>query len=419
MEPPINLYAASCNPSRKAKVPRPNESPPQSSSAPTAVGIPAAPTIEDASTLRPQPQPAKRGRKPGTMSKAARETQRKLNHSIIEKARRTKINDALATLRQLVPPDFGNEKKQADEGGEGEVDYDDDDDDDDGDFQEKKKSKPKKPGKKEEKEREFKLEILIRTVAYMQLLIRRVADLEEQVGVRSETNKRKRDTVTCNTTELDREVSKRRKLDNSIDQPTEHHSRPRLPSISTWLPGINPALKSSPTLPISSSPSLTLTFTSPAHLPSPPSSTQFKPFSPPSKGLPQLPSLNLGPTAVLTRSRSNTLATTTPEEESAASVLLNFRSGASCSPGFLPTPGSSVVVGNDNGTSPSPKLTIEALTGEFEPMEFTLSQTKEWSPLTGFTSSLSSTSSCSETPPLGVRNLIAQTPSSILGLRRV
>ena len=55
----------------------------------------------------PTPTPAKRrGRKPGTLSRAARESQRKLNHSRIEKARRSKINEALAALRELVPSDY-------------------------------------------------------------------------------------------------------------------------------------------------------------------------------------------------------------------------------------------------------------------------------------------------------------------------
>lgn len=50
----------------------------------------------------PAPAPKRRGRKPGPMSRTARESQRKLNHSRIEKARRTKINETLATLSNLV-----------------------------------------------------------------------------------------------------------------------------------------------------------------------------------------------------------------------------------------------------------------------------------------------------------------------------
>ena len=44
-----------------------------------------------------------------------------------------------------------------------------------------KKPKSKKAGKKEEKEKEFKLEILVRTVSFLQNLIKRVAVLEEGV----------------------------------------------------------------------------------------------------------------------------------------------------------------------------------------------------------------------------------------------
>ena len=67
--------------------------------------------------------PAKRGRKPGPLSRSAREAQRRLNHSIIEKARRTKINDTLATLRQLEPVDYGSETESRE-------DAEDNDDDD-------------------------------------------------------------------------------------------------------------------------------------------------------------------------------------------------------------------------------------------------------------------------------------------------
>ena len=63
------------------------------------------------------------------MSRAARETQRKLNHSIIEKARRTKINDALATLRQLVPSDFDGKKSDKNAAGDEEDDEEENDED--------------------------------------------------------------------------------------------------------------------------------------------------------------------------------------------------------------------------------------------------------------------------------------------------
>ncbi|THV05729.1 hypothetical protein K435DRAFT_646700, partial [Dendrothele bispora CBS 962.96] len=127
------LYAASCNPSRRAKHSRRSTSDvttvanteslndslplpilPRPSSSQTVVPVARSTTISNDSTDTTPPftstptSSGKRGRKPGAMSRSARETQRKLNHSIIEKARRTKINDALSTLRQLVPSDFGS-----------------------------------------------------------------------------------------------------------------------------------------------------------------------------------------------------------------------------------------------------------------------------------------------------------------------
>jgi len=98
------------------------------------------------SSPQPAPAPKRRGRKPaGSLSKSAREQLRKTNHSVIEKRRREKINEALAALRQLVP----NEKAQED--GE----------------------------KKDKEEREFKLEILVRTVDYLRKMISRVEALEK------------------------------------------------------------------------------------------------------------------------------------------------------------------------------------------------------------------------------------------------
>ncbi|KAG8927219.1 hypothetical protein FRC01_007812, partial [Tulasnella sp. 417] len=73
---------------------------------------------------------------------------RKSNHSRIEKLRREKINDALSSLRELVPYD---------ESAEG-------------------------PDKKGNQEKEFKLEILERTVIYLTKLKQRVQELEGQNG---------------------------------------------------------------------------------------------------------------------------------------------------------------------------------------------------------------------------------------------
>ena len=265
------------------------------------------------------PTPPKRGRKPGPLSRSARETQRKLNHSIIEKARRTKINEALATLRQLVPADYKPDKEG-------------DESDDGPDLAQDKKLKAKKPqGKKEEKEREFKLEILVRSVSFMQELLERVKSLEDEtrsMGTKCPTclpAKRKRDEpdVDHDTEILETRSVKRAYVDiidiqpQSIDTALSEIGT-RLPSISSWLPDS----RSDPTL---LSPKRHR-IGSISHLPSPPSSARFGPIH-----TPQVPpTLSLGPMAM-----SSLLSPPrTAEDESAASSLLKF--SASSSPLLLP-----------------------------------------------------------------------------------
>ncbi|KAF9489517.1 hypothetical protein BDN71DRAFT_1512040 [Pleurotus eryngii] len=220
------------------------------------------------------PPPARRGRKPSGLSRSAREAQRKLNHSIIEKARRTKINDALATLRELIPADYGRTHEE-----------DEEDEPDQG----------KKGGKKEKKEeKEFKLEILVRTVSFMKNLLERIRVLEAaQQGARdvdddmssapvqtSEGKKRKRRNEACDDIQDDsrnddQRRSKKRhveaytsdsltaalphQLTDLLNGPsslgavhpsdpttnsTSHQSRytrtSRLPSISSWLNTVSP-----------------------------------------------------------------------------------------------------------------------------------------------------------------------------------
>ncbi|TFY53730.1 hypothetical protein EVJ58_g9290, partial [Rhodofomes roseus] len=96
----------------------------------------------------------RRGRKPGALSRSARESLRKLNHSRIEKARRTKINETLATLSALVSE---ADQEQAKDAGE-------------------KPGETKTKGRTEEKE--FKLDVLVKTVVYVQGLIDKVRTLE-------------------------------------------------------------------------------------------------------------------------------------------------------------------------------------------------------------------------------------------------
>lgn len=286
--------------------------------------------------LPPAPQPRRRGRKPGALSRAAREAQRKTNHSLIEKARRTKINDALATLRELVPPEY----KRINDAPE----CSDDDDDD-----EPKKSK----GKSKAGEKEFKLEILVRTVAYLQDLTKKVKQLEEDGCsnckhlIRSSSShdnrpsKRRRQDVESN--QADEEQGARTDVAPHDDLPS------RLPSISTWLPPSSErrslllAPQSPSTLPMSSK-------SASLQLPTPPTSVTFNPSSsifglPPVLTLPSpgtfLPSAGTKiqpcfsgfisrrtPNDTSSSSSSSSSPTYSPEDETAASLLLRISTSA-------------------------------------------------------------------------------------------
>jgi hypothetical protein len=166
-------------------------------------------------------------------------------------------------------------------------------------------------GKREEKEKEFKLEILVRTVSYMQDLIDRVAGLEEAAA----TNKSP--TSSCANCAEGKSSLKRKRAESGkeagpVAKRLEADSAPRpegytggpLPSISSWLPetSMRPSPRPSPEFQ--------------SHLPSPPSSTQFTP----TRTLSQPPpALNLGPIAT-----HALLSSRTPEDESAASLLLEI-----------------------------------------------------------------------------------------------
>lgn len=170
-------YAASVNPPRKAKRPRTDAEPaaaPSSSSQAAAQQSRQRPPIlprdtfgstggspgehdstdeeDEYDPVEPVPAPKRRGRKPGPLSRSARESQRKLNHSRIEKARRTKINETLATLSNIV-----NEAEK------------------------QRVASGKAPAPAEEKgkgEKEFKLDVLVKTVTYIQELMDKVKSLE-------------------------------------------------------------------------------------------------------------------------------------------------------------------------------------------------------------------------------------------------
>ena len=329
--------------------------------------------MPSAADILPAPSataPAKRGRKPGPLSRSAREAQRRLNHSIIEKARRTKINDALATLRQLVPVDYGYHP-QSDED-----DDEDDDEEPEGTRQVKAKQKPKGTSKREEKEKEFKLEILVRTVSFLQDLLKRVDTMENALSTcqhcgANQSSKKRKHSQLHDDNENDR-TSKQSKVVRSAEEhprqvatnptPKPHngpilnphsspvsnsHSSPvaspssggsRLPSISSWLPDvpIDPALLSPKSQPNQSPHAF-------PYLPSPPASTLFTPTR--TSQVP--PVLNLGPVATAAMVTLPPLPPPhTSEDESAASLLLQI----AISPPFRP---STTTISNYNLPDPS------------------------------------------------------------------
>lgn len=356
-------YAGSCNPARRAKT-RTDTTPPKKPSTISPVShqprvILPLPTRNIDNTPNPDedtaiaaPPPAKRGRKPGPLSRAARETQRKLNHSIIEKARRTKINDALARLRELVPADYGSKASKADKDLDKDEDAEEDDEHDkDGEW--KKNKEKKKSTKREEKEKEFKLEILVRTVSFMEELLERVKKLEEGSSAGSDCQrcssqaqiaKRRHDQVDQDTHQHgSMKRSRGESTPSDIESVQEHQLSPlptqrpqaylgsRLPSISSWLLP-NSAIDPLPLSPLtrrlspsSSAGTPSITSNIITQLPSPPASTHFAPLQP--AQIP--PTLNLGPvaTSALLSPRR------TPDDESAATLLLQI-SGSS--PQLLP-----------------------------------------------------------------------------------
>lgn len=343
-----DLYSASCNPPRRAKRLEPTQPSHPDSLLPMSPTVNS--TIPDVLPTSLATTPAKRGRKPGPLSRSAREAQRRLNHSIIEKARRTKINDALATLRQLVPVNYGSSQLQQDD------EYNDDDEEDEyPEGTRRSKPKPKTTGKREEKEKEFKLEILVRTVSFLQDLLKRVDTMEKTVCQHcgaSQSCKKRRHTQLYDNNEDD-QSPRQSKVVRTEEHALKPHSSPipkspsmspipnshsspvpqshtmgspangetRLPSISSWLPDvpIDPTLLSPQSKPKTSPKSF-------PYLPSPPSSTFFVPVR--TSQVP--PVLNLGPVAT---AAMVALPPHTSEDESAASLLLQIAT----SPPFHPS----------------------------------------------------------------------------------
>jgi hypothetical protein len=324
------------------------------------------------------------------LSRAQRESLRKQNHSRIEKARRTKINDALAELRILVPRDVGLPLDELDE----EDDEEEDDVGDDGDYGlrtgpgsgsgrggtsgGKRQSRPKQ-------EKEFKLEVLVRTVGYLKNLVRCVNSLEQDAAMPSPcthclgrdssaeglSRKRRRIESPDDGGEDDMEVdldasvcetrgrshaTRPRSMSTSQSHSQSHshshsHSRtitpaesmrpsPSLPPISSWLPMLHYSDPSALALPeravgsdrsAPSSTRLKPTLSVPVSITTTPRTQASKyPSPPPSDPLPPRataapPALALPPARSLSMLTSMSVSSERERESDAASLLLRLR----------------------------------------------------------------------------------------------
>jgi Helix-loop-helix DNA-binding domain len=348
-------YVASWNPQRRAKRPSTagttlsGTDRPFPSLTPAISPLPAdfvAPADDD-DLIPDVPEPKRRGRKPSTLSRAARESMRRQNHSRIEKARRTKINDALATLRNIVPADAGRKLSAI-----GDESLDEDDEDD-----EFESGDPKKPGKsKQKQEKEFKLEVLEKAVLYVQELQEKVRVLESRGCAQcsnvstSPVHKPKRkheamppsDDYDSNSSAdviADRPM-KRLTPTQSFFSPVHSPPSTRLPPISSWLP---------PSIADQGLPESRTSLVNPVQLPTPPASVVVGPVAspqvPPSLRL-ELPVASLSTKNIPASSHPS--PSWTPEDESIASLLMRIKTssppkagkhGASVSDLLAPTPG--------------------------------------------------------------------------------
>jgi hypothetical protein len=260
-----------------------------------------------------------------------------MNHSIIEKARRTKINDALATLRVLVPA--SNKRSQ-------------DPDEEEDELMEEGK------GKKGD-EKEFKLDVLVRTVSFLQELTDKIKILEhggcskcstrwDTVPKRKRSDVEEADVVDDETQGDQEEFERASESDMHINVPNAGHDAAlalitRLPPIASWLhPSMDPSnLAFNPIR----SPMMITSLKNDPHvihqLPSPPTSTHFYPsvtaLVPPALTLPS-PRTSV---SLVTSTRPASLShpesantspmlspTRTAEDESAASMLLLISSSS-------------------------------------------------------------------------------------------
>jgi len=186
---------------------------------------------------------------------------------------RTKINDALARLKELVPPNFGRDPKE---------------------ILDEQDIKASQKGE----DKEFKLDILVKTVGFMEHLLDRISTLESQAQ-QSSSLKRKA------TEESTSHVSKSRRT-NAEGNRDPVMSPTSLPSFSTLLDNIDPCLLTSPR--ITADPS--------HYLPSPPSSGQ----------LDTMKRFHLSPPELSLDAPSTPFQNA--DDESAASLLLHIKSSS-------------------------------------------------------------------------------------------
>ncbi|KAJ3783065.1 hypothetical protein GGU10DRAFT_436194 [Lentinula aff. detonsa] len=216
--PAAVVYNASVNPARRVKVTRMTERTILPKQTGASDNVDSVVPLSVAGRTPPTASAAKRGRKPASnasgLSRTAREAQRKLNHSVIEKARRTKINEALTELARLgttvealqiggtlqdaeaCGPDLGTSAEKATLEPEHDDDDDaviDNDDDKDGDYGAPSSIRTRSGASKSESlnskdhdttskaKDKFKLDILIKTVENMQFLFERVRRLEAEL----------------------------------------------------------------------------------------------------------------------------------------------------------------------------------------------------------------------------------------------
>jgi hypothetical protein len=350
----ILSYSASCNSPRRAKRPSTGGDPPAveeraGQSLPTlapAIAALAAGVIPPADdndfNTADVPQPKRRGRKASSFSRAARASMRRQNHSRIEKARRTKINEVLDMLRELVPADAGRKPSAtADESAE------EDDDDGGGGGDRFGSGSGKKPPTNQgrQREKEYKLEILEKVVVYVQELQEKVHMFEDRGCVRcsntdmalTQYSKRKRDEVSLSNDDyhdpqssMDVPVErpdKRLTMTQAVPPPGLPPANTRLPSISSWLPrsvpdSLLPQSRASRPPPIN-----------PIQLPTPPASAVIGPITspqvPPVLRL-EFPMASLATQVFSTPTKSASSSPSwTPEDESTASLLLRIKSSSS------------------------------------------------------------------------------------------